>query len=114
MNFKTPKIRSEKHLAYVRRQACIISGHKGESVIAHHLLRAGGKGMGTKACDSLTVPLTTLIHDALHKNGNEESFFANHGLNYEVVKALAMQFASLSPDKRIREAMRLWELNNEL
>ena len=105
-NFKTPKIRSPIHLAFVRSHACIVTGYKGNTVVAHHLLRAGGKGLGTKACDSLAVPLSSYVHDALHKNGNEVAFFVNHGLNYESVKEIARKLSFESPDKRIREIIK--------
>lgn len=95
------KIRSSKHRKFVSEQPCIITGAT-EGVQAHHLLRAGGKAMGTKACDRWLVPLHWTIHDALHKNGNEVAFFANHGLSYDVVTAFAMQFCSISPCKKIK------------
>ncbi len=97
------KIRSKKHLAFVASQPCILSGYWNDTVVPHHLLRAGGKGMGIKACDSLVVPLTSFMHDALHKNGNEVVFFANRGLDYEAVKQIARDLSNRSPDKRIRE-----------
>lgn len=100
MNFKTPKIRSPKHRKFVAGLPCLISGNT-EGVQAHHLLRVEGKAMGTKACDRWLIPLHHTIHDALHKNGNEVVFFANHGLDYETVKDAAIYYASISPDKRI-------------
>lgn len=102
MNFKKKAIRSPQHLAYVRSRPCMISGDEGRMVVAHHLLRAGGKGMGIKACDSLVVPLTSFLHDMLHRNGNEVSFFANHGLSYEKVLDIAKNLARNSPDIEIR------------
>lgn len=97
------KIRSKEHLQFVCRQPCIITGNLDETNHAHHLLRVEGKGLATKTCDSWTVPLHWTLHNALHKNGNEIAFFANHGLDYETVKQIARDLSNKSPDKRIRE-----------
>lgn len=110
-NFKISKIRSEKHLAYIRSQPCIITGYVGEAVVAHHLLRMGGKGLGTKACDSLVVPLTSFMHDMLHRNGNEVAFFANHGKPYETIQSIVEQLALKSPDKRISNKVKVTQDN---
>ncbi len=112
MNFKTLKIHSEKHRKYIASRPCMITGLT-DGVQAHHLLRVEGKGMGTKACDIWLIPLHHTIHDALHKNGNEIVFFENHGFDYDKVKLTAIEYSESSPDKRICEAMRLWELNND-
>ena len=114
MNFKIQRIDSPIHRKWIASKACIITGLT-EGVQSHHLMRAEPiKGIGRKLCDRWCIPLHHAIHDALHKNGNEIVFFANHGIDYEEVKNLASVYASLSPDKRIREAMRIWELNNNL
>jgi len=105
------KIRSKKHLKFVSEQSCLITGSTG-GVQAHHLLRAGGKGMGTKSSDIWAVPLYYTVHDALHRMGDEIAFFENHGLPYEYAKGRALTLASQSPDKKIREAAKLWEREN--
>lgn len=103
-NFKIESIDSPKHRKFVAGQPCIISGYQGECGIAHHLLRAESiKGTSKKSCDRWCVPLHSTIHDALHKNGNEVAFFANHGLDYEAVKQIARDLSNRSPDGRIRE-----------
>ena len=48
---------------------------------AHHLIRAPGKGMGSKADGRWLVPLCPAHHAALHADGNEPRFFASHGLD---------------------------------
>lgn len=96
------KIRSASHRRFISQQPCIISGRRGDDIHAHHLMEIWLKGVGRKASDIWCIPLHYTIHDALHKNGNEVAFFANHGLEYEQVKAIAMQFAGNSPDARIR------------
>lgn len=96
------KIRSKRHRQFVSQQPCIITGNIHETNHAHHLLRVEGKAMGTKACDSWCVPLHWTLHNALHRNGNEIVFFANHGLDYEAVKQIARDLSNKSPDLRIR------------
>ena len=114
MNFKIKKIRSDKHRKFVASQPCVVTGYQGDKGVPHHLLRCGdSRGVAMKVCDMWCVPLHHDIHMALHKNGNEVVFFANHGLTYETVMSAAIHYASISPDKRIREAMRLWEINNK-
>jgi len=106
-NSKVARIDSPLHRRFVASQPCLITGYQGERGVDHHLMRAEPiKGIARKVCDRWVVPLESSIHDALHKNGNEISFFANHGLSYEAVKAFAMQFAILSPDKRISDAVK--------
>ena len=109
MNFKIRKVRSEKHRRFIASKACIITGLR-DGVQSHHLLRAGDHSMGSKACDSWCIPLHHTIHDALHKNGNEVVFFTNHGMDYEDVKRIAVTYSTLSPDKKIREVVKLREL----
>lgn len=99
------KIRSEVHKRFIGEQPCMITGRMGSDVASHHLLRVQPiKGIATKACDSWLVPLYWEIHNALHANGNEEVFFANHGFDYERVKLYATDLARQSPDKKIRDA----------
>ena len=71
-------------------------------VQGYHLLRAGDHSMGSKACDKWLVPLHWTIHNALHKNGNEIAFFANHGWNYGDVKEFAIGLCVISPCNKIR------------
>lgn len=95
------KIRSKAHRQFVSEQPCMITGAT-HGVQSHHLLRVEGKGLSTKACDKWVVPLHYTIHDALHKNGNEIVFFANHGWDYEDVKEFAKGLCIISPCNKIR------------
>jgi hypothetical protein len=80
---KTYRYRSKKHLAFIATQPCMICSHPAEP---HHLLRAGGKGMGIKASDSHAVPLCHFCHMELHSDGNEIKWFEYRGWEYEKVK----------------------------
>ena len=98
------KIRSKKHLRFIASQPCMICGVWDETVVPHHLLRSGGKGMGTKACDGETVPMCHYHHQQLHLNGDEIHFFNLYGLDYESVLDTARYYCIESPCKKIKEA----------
>lgn len=98
------KIRSKIHLRFVAEQGSMLSGFP---AVAHHLLRAEGKSMGAKTCDSKTIPLTHIEHDMLHRLGNEVTFFKNHGWDYDKVIKYAEELSKNSPCEKIRN---LYEL----
>ena len=98
-NFKVAKIRSDRHLAFVRSQECLVNDGKrnrcnGTPVVAHHLTFLGGQGKGTKECDSKTVPLCHSHHMNLHHIG-EKSFWRSWNINAEQE---AKNLSVLSPD----------------
>jgi hypothetical protein len=97
------KIRSPKHLEFVRQQQCLITNGiyqcSGAPVVAHHLTFLGGQGRGTKECDSKTVSLCHSHHMNLHNIG-EKSFWTMWGIDAEQE---ARNLAMLSPDSRISE-----------
>ncbi len=98
------KIRSKTHRRYIASLPCVVGGYWNETVISHHLLRAGGKATGTKACDSLLIPLTNFNHQQLHSNGNEVVFLSNNGVDYLHMLHWLKEINQGSPDKRIRES----------
>ena len=98
------KIRSKKHLSYIREQPCCVADGKGQNcngtiIQAHHLTFCGGHGMATKECDSLTVPLCHSHHINLHHIG-EKRWWQNWGID---ALGIARDLSNRSPDKRIRE-----------
>lgn len=99
------KVRSRKHLEFVASLPSMISGYRGDFIIGHHLLRAGGKAMGTKACDSLVVPLTHQEHMDLHANGNEIKWFEKHGWSYDRVLRYQNSLVMRSPCPNIRKTL---------
>lgn len=101
---KEVKHRSPAHRAYVASLPCLITGFWNETNIGHHLLKAGGHSMGSKACDSLTIPLQHFYHDRLHANGNEIAFLANHGWDYLRMLNTLKEINANSPVERIRNA----------
>ncbi len=111
-NFKVDRVDSPRHRKFVASQPCLITGSK-DGVQAHHLLRTGEHGTGIKSSDIWCIPLHHTVHDALHKNGNEVVFFANHGRDYERVKEIARNLSNESPDIKIRMAMKIYQQNKE-
>ncbi len=100
--FKVAKIRSTKHLAFVRSQACLVHDGKGNRcngtiIQAHHLTFCGGHGIALKECDSLTVPLCHSHHINLHHIG-EKQWWKHWDIDAEQE---AKNLAMLSPDKRV-------------
>jgi len=70
MNMKQPRVRSRRHLQFVREKACCACNLQ-SGVQAHHLTHAWPKARGLKSPDSLTVPLCHMCHLNLHMNGKE-------------------------------------------
>lgn len=98
------KIRCKTHLKYVAKESCMIAGCTNEVVQAHHLLRSGGKGMGTKSCDGEAVPLCHVHHRQLHDSGNEYDWFQNHGWDYYAVLMLCKSLCHDSPSRKVKDA----------
>lgn len=76
---------SVSHLSMVRQCPCVICGKYGCD--PHHLLRTGERGMGMKSPDKDALPLCLGPEghhtgpDSPHAHGNEDAWFASHGLD---------------------------------
>lgn len=73
---------SKVHLAMIRRLPCCLPGC-GSGGDAHHLLGAIDglpKGVGRKNEDRWTLPVCRAHHDAAHRAGNDEAWFAGNGV----------------------------------
>lgn len=75
---KEKRIRDPAHLAFVRTQPCLICGR--QPTQAHHLRFAQRRALGLKVSDEFTVPLCATHHDQLHRRGDEQAFWASHGV----------------------------------
>lgn len=75
---KPVRARDQKHLAWVRRQPCLICG--GLS-IAHHLMFSQPSAMGLKSSDHHAVPLCPAHHQELHATGDEQRWWAVKGVD---------------------------------
>ena len=71
----------KRHLEVIRGLPCVIPGC-GSGGDAHHLLRIGGlpKGVGRKNEDRWAIPVCRAHHDAAHRAGNDEAWFAGQGI----------------------------------
>jgi hypothetical protein len=88
--------RSQKHLAFVRAQACMFCQRPAEE--AHHAFRrAGGGGTGIKGCDLLAVPLCQSHHHELHATGTVRPYVASE------VPVLLWRAAALTLRARLLE-----------
>ncbi len=76
---KERRIRNKAHLAFVRQQSCLVCGRAPSH--AHHLRFAQRGALGMKVSDEFTVPLCALHHDAIHKVGNERSWWTAQGID---------------------------------
>lgn len=77
---KTP--RSRKYLAWIRTQACCVSGRE-IGVEACHVRMGHRGGMGLKPSDYATVPLHADLHREQHQHG-EKAFWAKYGKDPDV------------------------------
>ncbi len=75
---KEKRLRNKAHLAFVANQPCLICGRR--PAHAHHLRFAQPRAMAMKVSDEFTVPLCAGHHDALHKTGDEQAWWARHGI----------------------------------
>jgi hypothetical protein len=110
-NFKKLKIRSKKHLAFVRSQQCCLVWEGGQCngtpVDPHHLMKIGGRGISLKESDEWTVPLCRKHHTDVTGYGDKEVFWNRYDFSYEYVKEIAINLARLSPDEEIRNTVNL-------
>jgi len=73
------RLRDEEHLAYVATLPCLVCARTPSQ--AHHLRFAQPRALGRKVSDEWVVPLCNLHHRALHDDGNEEVWWAQHGVD---------------------------------
>lgn len=85
--FKTPRLRSKRHLDRLKTLPCSIPGCKGQPVDPHHVTFAQPSAKGLKVSDEFTVPLCHWRHHdprsmaSVHFVGNEREWWARHGLD---------------------------------
>ncbi len=88
---KTPRIRSEAHLAWVRELPCLVSGRYGcEAAHIRYAEAALGKsegGAAIKPGDVWVVPLSPPAHRDQHAN-NERAWWADKNIDPLIVAAL--------------------------
>jgi Protein of unknown function (DUF968) len=94
---KSKPARDSHHLRWVRQMPSVVSGQS--PCDAHHLIGHGMGGMGTKASDYLTFPLTRVEHTELHNMG-WRSWEDIHGSQWRFV-ALTLEQRLLDQDAPI-------------
>ena len=81
--------RSAAYIAWVGWKLCCIPDCGKLSGPPHHLLRVEGKCAGRRSGDDKALPMCHEHHHALHMDGNETRFMAEHGI--DDAPALAME-----------------------
>ena len=73
--------KDRNHMAALAALPCVACGRR--PVVVHHLLRVDGhsRGMGIKNADKWGLPLCPDCHDALHADGDEEAWLADHDID---------------------------------
>ena len=84
--FRTPPVRSARHLELVRFLPCCVPGCWSRDIDAHHVRRAGNSGTGVKPSDAHAVPLCASHHLALHRDG-EITCATEWGIDLEATAA---------------------------
>jgi hypothetical protein len=87
---KETRLRNKEHLKFVAQQACLICGRR--PTHAHHVRFAQMGALGMKVSDEFTVPLCSVHHDAVHRTGNEKSWWMSQAI--EPLKAAAQLWAA--------------------
>jgi ERF superfamily protein len=76
----TPRrYRNREHLRYVAQQACLICGRKQSD--PHHLHYLQPRALGRKASDEFAVPLCRSHHRAVHRAGDEQTWWKAAGID---------------------------------
>jgi len=70
--------RDRSHLKFVTLQPCLVCGRRPSD--AHHVRFAQSAALGRRVSDEFTVPLCRLHHRALHRRGDEATWWAEQQL----------------------------------
>lgn len=103
-------VRSKKHRDFVKKHLCILFERKdcsGPVDVAHcrDVVEFNERGgMGAKPSDVFTVSLCRKHHREAEKR--ERAFGAEYGID---MRAKCLEFATVSPDKAIRDAAKAYK-----
>jgi hypothetical protein len=79
LTFGEPRrYRNKAHLRFVMIQPCVVCGRKPSD--PHHLRFAQARALGRKVSDEFAVPLCRSHHRALHRSGDEASWWSAAGI----------------------------------
>ena len=82
---KERRLRAPAHLAFIRTQPCLVCGRTPSD--AHHLRFLQPRAMAKKVSDEFTVPLCRRHHQLLHNDGDEQDWWAAHGIDPVAIAA---------------------------
>ena len=95
------RVRSRKHLQWLKTLKCLVDDCDGWPIDPHHVGDTATSGMALKCDDYLTVPLCHEHHSEGHATG-WQTFEAEYDLD---LRSAALWFARRSPDPEIRKAV---------
>jgi hypothetical protein len=76
----TPRrYRNREHLRFVAQQACLVCGRKQSD--PHHLRYLQPRALGAKVSDEFVVPLCRSHHRAVHRAGDEKTWWKAAGID---------------------------------
>jgi ERF superfamily protein len=73
------RMRDKEHLRFVAQQTCLLCGRKPSD--AHHIRFVQPRALGRKASDEFAVPLCRAHHRAVHRAGNEKTWWHQAGID---------------------------------
>jgi hypothetical protein len=73
------RYRNRDHLRFVMQQPCLLCGRKPSD--AHHIRFVQPRALGRKASDEFAVPLCRSHHRAVHRAGDEKSWWKQAGID---------------------------------
>ena len=73
------RYRNREHLRYVAQQPCLVCGRKPSD--PHHLRHVQPRALGRKASDEFAVPLCRSHHRAVHRAGDERTWWRTAGVD---------------------------------
>ena len=90
---KKPKIRSKKHLNFLKQLNCVRCGRS--PCDPHHLKSGTDSGMATKSGDNWVIPVCHEHHMEIHQKG-ERTFFSD----IDSAKALAQKLYEITANSK--------------
>jgi hypothetical protein len=72
------RVKDEAYLRKIRQTPCLVCQRWSQ---AHHLMHAEPSATGKRSGDNWAVPLCSYHHEALHRFGDEASWWAVHGID---------------------------------
>jgi hypothetical protein len=73
------RYRNKEHLRFITQQPCLLCARKPSD--AHHLRFVQPRALGRKSSDEFAVPLCRTHHRAVHRSGDEQSWWKASGID---------------------------------